>query len=399
MAKRDIQSIIKILSRNSEPLQALCDGVNVKYIGDTVEDFPNMDIELLVSIGIIKKIGDNEEGYLDFSPEARNFFEHAEGKDSIVTDKKVEVFITSLREKIKDYKSTADINDRQIYIKSIKGLLSDAVNSAIDTVRDMADQVDEVYSKLSDLKRKKEKLEFFLNTDKSLMELIKNVIVVITSDMREVRIQENDIFLDSQINYCKIEFQNVSIELQKLLGIIQSYIVNVKERILEVERIHKLKKLNDDGLLIRPDVSNFLELLNSDNSLFYRGAYRRHFIFSLDDIDEDTPIGKALTKYKFKKEEKKKVDVKIYRPLAKIDDKRNDVQEIEDYEQLYNLFSKQKEQDLFSFMLNQTKGDVDKAIETTVLMYGLYPERLNFTSNYTEIYNGDFVIINNKDKK
>ena len=234
---------------------------------------------------------------------------------------------------------------------------------------------------------KKEHLVRFLNTDKKLHDLIGEVDSFLFGPaVKKLQRDSNDGELDSLIIECLAVFSRKGTDLLKLLTTINYYLNEVNKKIEEIEKIHRIKALKDEGKLSSPEYSNLREFLSTDYALWHETGSQHPFYIPLEEIRESPFIKDALLKAKirhdlemFRNQPAGPVD-SMYNEAYAVDKRKNHPQEI------MNQFLPSGKS-LFSFIEDFDFGQeltLNEKINYFVYFACVFHKQLVFTDSYIE---------------
>lgn len=322
------------------------------------------------------------------TPEFRQLISKAYNIVRIVTDHDVMRYKEKLEQDIEDYHTAHDYR-RDMYLRYVKNDLADIMKAMESSADELNDAVEREFKYFGNDELKKKHLERYLQTNKKLRDLRNKVNSILESvSFQQLQRDANDGELNLFASVCLIVFQQKGTELLKLLNTINIYISQIKKRIADIEKIHRIKALRDEGKLSSPEYSNLKEYVRSDYALWHepRTYHSDSFHISLKTISESPLIAETLKDIKLQKERDYMKSLpagpvdEIYENEVRIDRRKNNPRDI------INQFLPSGK-DLFAFIEDYDFGQnltFNEKIDYYVYLVSTFHKQLAFSDEYLE---------------
>lgn len=373
------------LNRNKDLLTRLFQASEPVYYSQVIEDdaYKNCDINELIDLHIINILG---KEMLSLTPEFHEMISKAFSLGYLVSDHDVMRYKEKLESDIEDCNASKDFR-HDIYLRRVKNDIGEIIMVMSSSVDELNAAVEREFKYAEDNELKKEHLVRFLNTDKKLHDLIGEVDSFLFGPaVKKLQRDSNDGELDSLIIECLAVFSRKGTDLLKLLTTINYYLNEVNKKIEEIEKIHRIKALKDEGRLSSPEYSNLREFLSTDFALWHETGSQHPFYIPLEDIRESPFIKDALLKAKirhdlemFRNQPAGPVD-SMYNEAFAVDKRKNHPQEI------MNQFLPSGKS-LFSFIDDFDFGQeltLNEKVNYFVYFACVFHKQLVFTDSYIE---------------
>ena len=327
------------------------------------------------------------------TPEFRELISKAFNIVRIVTDHDVMRYKEKLEQDIEDYHTAHDYR-RDMYLRYVKNDLADIMKAMESSVDELNAAVEREFKYIGNDELKKKHLERYLQTNKKLRDLRNKVNSILESvSFQQLQRDANDGELDLFTSVCLIVFQQKGTELLKLLNTINLYISDITKRIADIEKIHRIKALRDEGKLSSPEYSNLEEYVSTDTALWHEPRSYHSYHLSQKTITHSPQIGDMLKAVKLqmerdymKSQPAGPVD-DIYANEVRIDRRKNNPKDI------INQFLPSGK-DLFTFIEDYDFGQhltLNEMIDYYVYLVSAFHRHLTFTDDYLE-RNGRMVL-------
>jgi len=327
------------------------------------------------------------------TPEFRELISKAFNIVRIVTDHDVMRYKEKLEQDIEDYHTAHDYR-RDMYLRYVKNDLADIMKAMESSVDELNAAVEREFKYIGNDELKKKHLERYLQTNKKLRDLRNKVNSILESvSFQQLQRDANDGELDLFTSVCLIVFQQKGTELLKLLNTINLYISDITKRIADIEKIHRIKALRDEGKLSSPEYSNLEEYVSTDTALWHEPRSYHSYHLSQKTITDSPQIGDMLKAVKLqmerdymKSQPAGPVD-DIYANEVRIDRRKNNPKDI------INQFLPSGK-DLFTFIEDYDFGQhltLNEMIDYYVYLVSAFHRHLTFTDDYLE-RNGRMVL-------
>ena len=373
------------LNRNKDLLTKLFQANEPVYYSQLIGDDANKnyDINELIDLHIVNILG---KDMLSLTPEFHEMISKAFSVAYLVSDYDVMRYKEKLEVDIEDCNASIDYK-HDIYLRRVKNDIGEIIMVMSSSVDELNVAVEREFKYTEDNELKKEHLIRFLNTDKKLRDLIGEVdTYLFGSTVKKLQQDSNDGELDSLIMECLAVFSRKGTDLLKLLTTINIYLNEINKKIEEIEKIHRIKALKNEGKLSSPEYSNLKEFLSTDSALWHESGSQHPFYIPLEEIRESPFIKDALLKAKihheleiFRNEPAGPVD-SIYNQSSAVDKRKSNPQEI------MNLFQPSGK-NLYSFIEEFDFGQeltLNEKINYFVYFACVYHRQLIFTDDYIE---------------
>ena len=320
------------------------------------------------------------------TPEFRELISKAFNIVRIVTDHDVMRYKEKLEQDIEDYHTAHDYR-RDMYLRYVKNDLADIMKAMESSVDELNAAVEREFKYIGNDELKKKHLERYLQTNKKLRDLRNKVNSILEGvSFQQLQRDANDGELDLFTSVCLIVFQQKGTELLKLLNTINLYISDVTKRIADIEKIHRIKALRDEGKLSSPEYSNLEEYVSTDTALWHEPKTYHSYHLSQKTITDSPQIAEMLKAVKLQKERDYMKSLPagpvddIYENEVRIDRRKSNPKDI------INQFLPSGK-DLFTFIEDYDFGQhltLNEKIDYYVYLVSTFHRQLAFTDEYLE---------------
>lgn len=320
------------------------------------------------------------------TPEFRELISKAFNIVRIVTDHDVMRYKEKLEQDIEDYHTAHDYR-RDMYLRYVKNDLADIMKAMESSVDELNAAVEREFKYIGNDELKKKHLERYLQTNKKLRDLRNKVNSILEgASFQQLQRDANDGELDLFTSVCLIVFQQKGTELLKLLNTINLYISDVTKRIADIEKIHRIKALRDEGKLSSPEYSNLEEYVSTDTALWHEPRSYHSYHLCQKTITDSSLITEMLKAVKLQMERDYMKSLPagpvddIYDIEVRIDRRKSNPRDI------INQFLPSGK-DLFTFIEDYDFGQqltVNEQIDYYVYLVSTFHKQLAFTDEYLE---------------
>lgn len=320
------------------------------------------------------------------TPEFRELISKSFNIVRIVTDHDVMRYKEKLEQDIEDYHTAHDYR-RDMYLRYVKNDLADIMKAMESSVDELNAAVEREFKYIGNDELKKKHLERYLQTNKKLRDLRNKVNSILEGVLfQQLQHDANDGELDLFTSVCLIVFQQKGTELLKLLNTINLYISDVTKRIADIEKIHRIKALRDEGKLSSPEYSNLEEYVSTDTSLWHEPRTYHSYHLSQKTITESPLIAEMLKSVKLQMERDYMKSLPagpvddIYENEVRIDRRKSNPKDI------INQFLPSGK-DLYTFIEDYDFGQhltLNEKIDYYVYLVSTFHKQLAFTDEYLE---------------
>ena len=320
------------------------------------------------------------------TPEFRELISKAFNIIRIVTDHDVMRYKEKLEQDIEDYHTAHDYR-RDMYLRYVKNDLADIMKAMESSVDELNAAVEREFKYIGNDELKKKHLERYLQTNKKLRDLRNKVNSILEGvSFQQLQRDANDGELDLFTSVCLIVFQQKGTELLKLLNTINLYISDITKRIADIEKIHRIKALRDEGKLSSPEYSNLEEYVSTDTSLWHEPRTYHSYHLSQKTITESPQIAEMLKAVRLQMERDYMKSIPagpvddIYENEVRIDRRKSNPKDI------INQFLPSGK-DLFTFIEDYDFGQhltLNEKIDYYVYLVSTFHKQLAFTDEYLE---------------
>lgn len=320
------------------------------------------------------------------TPEFRELISKSFNIVRIVTDHDVMRYKEKLEQDIEDYHTTHDYR-RDMYLRYVKNDLADIMKAMESSVDELNAAVEREFKYIGNDELKKKHLERYLQTNKKLRDLRNKVNSILEGvSFQQLQRDANDGELDLFTSVCLIVFQQKGTELLKLLNTINLYISEVTKRIADIEKIHRIKALRDEGKLSSPEYSNLEEYVSTDTSLWHEPRTYHSYHLSQKTITDSPQIAEMLKAVRLQMERDYMKNLPagpvddIYENEVRIDRRKSNPKDI------INQFLPSGK-DLFTFIEDYDFGQhltLNEKIDYYVYLVSTFHRQLAFTDEYLE---------------
>lgn len=320
------------------------------------------------------------------TPEFRELISKSFNIVRIVTDHDVMRYKEKLEQDIEDYHTAHDYR-RDMYLRYVKNDLADIMKAMESSVDELNAAVEREFKYIGNDELKKKHLERYLQTNKKLRDLRNKVNSILEGvSFQQLQRDANDGELDLFTSVCLIVFQQKGTELLKLLNTINLYISDITKRIADIEKIHRIKALRDEGKLSSPEYSNLEEYVSTDTSLWHEPRTYHSYHLSQKTITESPQIAEMLKAVRLQMERDYMKSLPagpvddIYENEVRIDRRKSNPKDI------INQFLPSGK-DLFTFIEDYDFGQhltLNEKIDYYVYLVSTFHKQLAFTDEYLE---------------
>lgn len=320
------------------------------------------------------------------TPEFRELISKAFNIVRIVTDHDVMRYKEKLEQDIEDYHTAHDYR-RDMYLRYVKNDLADIMKAMESSVDELNAAVEREFKYIGNDELKKKHLERYLQTNKKLRDLRNKVNNILEGvPFQQLQRDANDGELDLFTSVCLIVFQQKGTELLKLLNTINLYISEVTKRIADIEKIHRIKALRDEGKLSSPEYSNLEEYVSTDTALWHEPRTYHSYHLSQKTITDSPQIAEMLKAVRLQMERDYMKSLPagpvdgIYENEVRIDRRKSNPKDI------INQFLPSGK-DLFTFIEDYDFGQhltLNEKIDYYVYLVSTFHRQLAFTDEYLE---------------
>ncbi len=320
------------------------------------------------------------------TPEFRELISKAFNIVRIVTDHDVMRYKEKLEQDIEDYHTAHDYR-RDMYLRYVKNDLADIMKAMESSVDELNAAVEREFKYIGNDELKKKHLERYLQTNKKLRDLRNKVNNILEGvPFQQLQRDANDGELDLFTSVCLIVFQQKGTELLKLLNTINLYISEVNTRIADIEKIHRIKALRDEGKLSSPEYSNLEEYVSTDTALWHEPRTYHSYHLSQKTITDSPQIAEMLKAVRLQMERDYMKSLPagpvddIYENEVRIDRRKSNPKDI------INQFLPSGK-DLFTFIEDYDFGQhltLNEKIDYYVYLVSTFHRQLAFTDEYLE---------------
>lgn len=320
------------------------------------------------------------------TPEFRELISKAFNIVRIVTDHDVMRYKEKLEQDIEDYHTAHDYR-RDMYLRYVKNDLTDIMKAMESSVDELNAAVEREFKYIGNDELKKKHLERYLQTNKKLRDLRNKVNSILEGvSFQQLQRDANDGELNLFTSVCLIVFQQKGTELLKLLNTINIYISEVTKRIADIEKIHRIKALRDEGKLSSPEYSNLEEYVSTDTALWHEPRTYHSYHLSQKTITDSPQIAEMLKAVKLQMERDYMKSLPagpvddIYANEVRIDRRKSNPKDI------INQFLPSGK-DLFTFIEDYDFGQhltLNEKIDYYVYLVSTFHRQLAFTDEYLE---------------
>lgn len=320
------------------------------------------------------------------TPEFRELISKSFNIVRIVTDHDVMRYKEKLEQDIEDYHTAHDYR-RDMYLRYVKNDLADIMKAMESSVDELNAAVEREFKYIGNDELKKKHLERYLQTNKKLRDLRNKVNSILEGiSFQQLQHDANDGELDLFTSVCLIVFQQKGTELLKLLNTINLYISEVTKRIADIEKIHRIKALRDEGKLSSPEYSNLEEYVSTDTALWHEPRTYHSYHLSQKTITDSPQIAEMLKTVRLQMERDYMKNLPagpvddIYENEVRIDRRKNNPKDI------INQFLPSGK-DLFTFIEDYDFGQhltLNEKIDYYVYLVSAFHRQLAFTDEYLE---------------
>lgn len=320
------------------------------------------------------------------TPEFRELISKAFNIIRIVTDHDVMRYKEKLEQDIEDYHTAHDYR-RDMYLRYVKNDLTDIMKAMESSVDELNAAVEREFKYIGNDELKKKHLERYLQTNKKLRDLRNKVNSILEGvSFQQLQRDANDGELDLFTSVCLIVFQQKGTELLKLLNTINIYISEVTKRIADIEKIHRIKALRDEGKLSSPEYSNLEEYVGTDTALWHEPRTYHSYHLSQKTITDSPQIAEMLKAVKLQMERDYMKSLPagpvddIYANEVRIDRRKSNPKDI------INQFLPSGK-DLFTFIEDYDFGQhltLNEKIDYYVYLVSTFHRQFAFTDEYLE---------------
>ncbi len=320
------------------------------------------------------------------TPEFRELISKSFNIVRIVTDHDVMRYKEKLEQDIEDYHTAHDYR-RDMYLRYVKNDLADIMKAMESSVDELNAAVEREFKYIGNDELKKKHLERYLQTNKKLRDLRNKVNSILEGvSFQQLQRDANDGELDLFASVCLIVFQQKGTELLKLLNTINLYISDITKRIADIEKIHRIKALRDEGKLSSPEYSNLEEYVSTDTSLWHEPRTYHSYHLSQKTITESPQIAEMLKAVRLQMERDYMKSLPagpvddIYENEVRIDRRKSNPKDI------INQFLPSGK-DLFTFIEDYDFGQhltLNEKIDYYVYLVSTFHKQLAFTDEYLE---------------
>lgn len=320
------------------------------------------------------------------TPEFRELISKSFNIVRIVTDHDVMRYKEKQEQDIEDYHTAHDYR-RDMYLRYVKNDLADIMKAMESSVDELNAAVEREFKYIGNDELKKKHLERYLQTNKKLRDLRNKVNSILEGvSFQQLQRDANDGELDLFTSVCLIVFQQKGTELLKLLNTINLYISDITKRIADIEKIHRIKALRDEGKLSSPEYSNLEEYVSTDTSLWHEPRTYHSYHLSQKTITESPQIAEMLKAVRLQMERDYMKSLPagpvddIYENEVRIDRRKSNPKDI------INQFLPSGK-DLFTFIEDYDFGQhltLNEKIDYYVYLVSTFHKQLAFTDEYLE---------------
>lgn len=320
------------------------------------------------------------------TPEFRELISKSFNIVRIVTDHDVMRYKEKLEQDIEDYHTAHDYR-RDMYLRYVKNDLADIMKAMESSVDELNAAVEREFKYIGNDELKKKHLERYLQTNKKLRDLRNKVNSILEGvSFQQLQRDANDGELDLFTSVCLIVFQQKGTELLKLLNTINLYISDITKRIADIEKIHRIKALRDEGKLSSPEYSNLEEYVSTDTSLWHEPRTYHSYHLSQKTITESPQIAEMLKAVRLQMERDYMKSLPagpvddIYENEVRIDRRKSNPKDI------INQFLPSGK-DLFTFIEDYDFGQhltLNEKIDYYVYLVSTFHKQFAFTDEYLE---------------
>lgn len=379
-----IGNFASVISRNKTLLTDLFLSNEPVYYSQLSGDrYKGCNITELIDLHLVDVPG---KEIVTLTPEFRELISKAFNIVRIVTDHDVMRYKEKLEQDIEDYHTSHDYR-RDMYLRYVKNDLADIMKAMESSVDELNAAVEREFKYIGNDELKKKHLERYLQTNKKLRDLRNKVNSILESvSFQQLQRDANDGELDLFTSVCLIVFQQKGTELLKLLNTINLYISDITKRIADIEKIHRIKLLRDEGKLSSPEYSNLEEYVSTDTSLWHEPRSYHSYHLSQKTIIDSPQVAEMLkvVKLQMEREYMKSqpagpVD-DIYASEVRIDRRKSNPRDI------INQFLPSGK-DLFTFIEDYDFGQhltLNEKIDYYVYLVSTFHRQLAFSDEYLE---------------
>lgn len=320
------------------------------------------------------------------TPEFRELISKSFNIVRIVTDHDVMRYKEKLEQDIEDYHTAHDYR-RDMYLRYVKNDLADIMKAMESSVDELNAAVEREFKYIGNDELKKKHLERYLQTNKKLRDLRNKVNSILEGvSFQKLQRDANDGELDLFTSVCLIVFQQKGTELLKLLNTINLYISDVTQRIADIEKIHRIKALRDEGKLSSPEYSNLEEYASTDTALWHEPKTYHSYHLSQKTITDSPQIAEMLKTVRLQMERDYMKSLPagpvddIYENEVRIDRRKSNPRDI------INQFLPSGK-DLYTFIEDYDFGQhlsLNEKIDYYVYLVSTFHRQLAFTDEYLE---------------